>query len=76
MQISSVLHEFLGEVPEKIAAPCCAQFAVSREAIRRRGVEIWRGLREWLVQTNLDSRSSGRVLEYTWHLWFGMEAVQ
>ncbi|TVY22193.1 hypothetical protein LHYA1_G008996 [Lachnellula hyalina] len=78
VQISSVLREFWsedGELPEKIAAPCCAQFAVTREAVRRRGVETWRALREWLVKTDLDSRSSGRVLEYTWHLWFGMEAV-
>jgi Protein of unknown function (DUF3431) len=77
VQIASVLHEFLGEeLPERIAAPCCAQFAVSREAIRGRSLETWKGLREWLVGTGLDSRSSGRVLEYTWHLWFGMEAVQ
>ena len=82
VQISTILHEFMRDengnrmsVPEKIAAPCCAQFAVSREAVRRRGVEVWRGLREWLVETELDSMSSGRVLEYTWHLWFGMEPV-
>lgn len=74
VQISSVLREFLDEeVPNRIAAPCCAQFAVSKEAVRRRGLEKWKGLREWLIDTKLDSRSSGRVLEYTWHLWFGME---
>lgn len=78
VQISSVLHEFLdpGEkVPTKIAAPCCAQFAVSKEAVERRTLETWEGLRKWLMETELDSRSSGRVLEYTWHLWFGKEAV-
>ncbi|TVY85527.1 hypothetical protein LSUE1_G000375 [Lachnellula suecica] len=83
VQIASVLREFLRdekigmrlELPEKIAAPCCAQFAVSRDAIRARGHETWMGLRDWLIATELDSRSSGRVLEYTWHLWFGKEAV-
>ncbi|TVY39884.1 hypothetical protein LOCC1_G006110 [Lachnellula occidentalis] len=84
VQISSVLRAFGSEdddvdgewkLPEKIAAPCCAQFAVSRTAVLRRSVETWRALREWLVSTDLDSRSSGRVLEYTWHIWFGMEAV-
>jgi hypothetical protein len=82
VQISTVLHEFMrdGEgnkmkIPEKIAAPCCAQFAVSREAILRRPLTTWVGLRKWLIETPLDSRSSGRVLEYTWHMWFGMENV-
>lgn len=80
--ISSVLHEFwrdeMGErmmIPERIAAPCCAQFVVSREAVLRRGKEVWVGLRRWLVETRVGSRESGRVLEYTWHLWFGREAV-
>jgi len=84
VQISSVLREFYRdektgarlELPSKIAAPCCAQFAVSREAIRGRSQDTWEGLRNWLIGTGLDSRSSGRVLEYTWHLWFGMEPVQ
>lgn len=62
-------------MPERIAAPCCAQFAVSREAVRRHGLEWWVRLRKWLIETELDNRSSGRVLEYTWHLWFGMEPV-
>jgi len=82
VQISTVLHEFLRDdqgrkmnVPGKIAAPCCAQFAVSREAVLRRPLETWVALRKWLMETELDSRSSGRVLEYTWHLWFGMEPV-
>ncbi|KAG0647141.1 hypothetical protein D0Z07_7301 [Hyphodiscus hymeniophilus] len=82
VQISTVLHEFMRdgegrkvEVPKRIAAPCCAQFAVSKEAILRRPLEMWVRLRKWLIETPLNSRSSGRVLEYTWHLWFGMEDV-
>lgn len=82
VQISSVLKEFLMDkegkrmpVPEKIAAPCCAQFAVSREAVLRRPLSMWEGLREWLIETDLQSRTAGRLLEYTWHLWFGKEPV-
>lgn len=76
--ISSVLKAFLdpGEkLPEKIAAPCCAQFAVSREAVLRRRKETWDGLRTWLMETEVASAGAGRVLEYTWHIWFGMEPV-
>lgn len=79
--ISSVLHEFWldgngkrRKLPKRIAAPCCAQFAVSKEMVRRRGRREWEGLREWLIRTEVGSRESGRVLEYTWHLWFGREA--
>jgi len=82
VQISTVLGEFLLDkegrregVPGKIAAPCCAQFAVSREAVRRRSLETWVALREWLLETSLESRTAGRVLEWTWHLWFGMSPV-
>jgi hypothetical protein len=82
VQISTVLHEFFRDerggrvaVPPKIAAPCCAQFAVSRERVRARGLETWMSLRKWLLETELDSTSSGRVLEYTWHMWFGMPPV-
>lgn len=81
VMISSVLHEFWldpqgkrQKIPERIAAPCCAQFAVSREMVRKRSKAEWEGLRNWLMGTQVGSRESGRVLEYTWHLWFGKGA--
>jgi len=58
-----------------LKAPCCAMFAASRDAIKGRGKDVWWGLREWLVDTTLDSGSAGRILEWTWHVWFGMDAV-
>jgi len=76
-QIASLIRDFLGEkidIPGKIAAPCCAQFAASKEAVLARPIEFWEGVREWLIDTNLESRKSGRLLEWTWHLWFGKEA--
>jgi len=51
--ISSVLHAFWRdengsriEIPKKIAAPCCAQFAVSKERILKVTKATWLGLRE------------------------------
>lgn len=56
-------------------APCCAQFAVSREAVLRRPVGDYVQMREWLMGTELDDASSGRVFEYLWHVVFGMESM-
>lgn len=56
-------------------APCCAQFAVSREAIYARPLEDYVAMREWLIKTELDDARSGRVFEYLWHVIFGMEAT-
>lgn len=79
-QLVTLLDAFLEEeekgetMPEKIAAPCCAQFAVSREAVRWREREWWVDLRAWVANTPLQSLNSGRLMEHLWHLWFGMEA--
>jgi hypothetical protein len=58
------------EVPKKVGVPCCSQFAVTRDTIRRRPREDYVRFRTWLVNTNLDDDLSGRVLEYTWHSEF------
>lgn len=78
VQLASLFDEFInrtnGEsVPTRIAAPCCAQFAVSKERILRREREWWVKLRDWLVYTPLGDLESGRLLEYTWHVWMGAE---
>jgi len=77
----SLLDEFIerskGErVPRKIAAPCCAQFAASREAIRGRSLKWWKKLRQWLIDTPLGNKEAGRLMEYTWHIWLGEEMYQ
>ncbi len=81
VQLASLLDEFMdrrrGEmVPTKLAAPCCSQFAVSRETIQGRSLVWWKRLRQWLLDTPLDNMTSGRLLEYTWHVWFGEETYQ
>lgn len=68
--------ELEGVVPPKLAAPCCAQFAVSRERVLRRDREWWVKLREWLIEAPLPSMNSGRLMEHLWHVFFGVEAVQ
>lgn len=61
--------------PEVIAAPCCAQFAVSRRQIMAKPVEDYVLYRQWLMETELDDDNSGRVFEYLWHILFGQEPV-
>lgn len=63
-------------VPDVIAAPCCAQFAVSREQVLKRPLADYVKYREWLYDTLLEDKNSGRVMEYLWHVIFGKEAVQ
>lgn len=62
-------------VPEEVGQACCAQFAVSREAILSRPREEYEHFRKWLINTPLDDDTAGRVFEYLWHIIFGKEPV-
>lgn len=61
--------------PGQIAQTCCAQFAVSREAVRRRPQADYERMREWLLGTEFTDRKSGRVMEFLWQFIFGGYAV-
>ncbi|KAI9792121.1 MAG: hypothetical protein M1833_001269 [Piccolia ochrophora] len=61
--------------PAIIAAPCCAQFAVSRAQVLMRPREDYVRFLQWLLDTDLPDATSGRVFEYLWHIIFGKEAV-
>ncbi|KAF2089014.1 hypothetical protein K490DRAFT_18729, partial [Saccharata proteae CBS 121410] len=62
---------FPGErAPPSLAQPCCAQFAVSRDRIRETPREKYVFWRLWLMNTELDDHSSGRVFEYLWQYIF------
>lgn len=62
-------------VPDVVGVSCCAQFAVTREAVRRRPKADYVRYRDWLLHTELKDEISGRVLEYTWHSRWSCPAV-
>lgn len=71
-------HRFFGKssrVPERIATPCCAQFAVSGAQARKRPKEEYIRYHQWLMETEYEDDFSGRLLEYLWHVIFGQEPV-
>ena len=77
-KIPEVWRRFFGAesaVPETIAAACCAQFAVSRDQVRRRSLEEYQRYHRWLMETEYDDQTSGTIMEYMWHIIFGQEPV-
>ncbi|KAJ5381822.1 uncharacterized protein N7496_004250 [Penicillium cataractarum] len=67
-------HRYMRK-PEQIGAACCAQFAVSRGQVLKRPREDYVKFRQWIIDTELNDAMSGRVMEFLWHVIFGMEAV-
>ncbi|KAF7713984.1 Uncharacterized protein PECH_006158 [Penicillium ucsense] len=62
-------------VPEEIGVSCCAQFGVTRERVLSRPKSDYEFYRKWLMETDLGDDLSGRIMEYSWHMIFGKEAV-
>lgn len=56
------------KVPEVVAQPCCGQFAVSREVIRKVSLKRYQELRAWVIETELPDSVSGRMWEYLWQV--------
>ncbi|KAE8161361.1 hypothetical protein BDV40DRAFT_268101 [Aspergillus tamarii] len=63
------------QAPQLVGAACCAQFAVSREQVLKRPREDYIKFRQWVIDTEKDDASSGRVMEFLWHVIFGRESV-
>ncbi|KKZ67138.1 hypothetical protein EMCG_07160 [[Emmonsia] crescens] len=61
--------------PKEVAAACCAQFAVTRDQVHKRPLQDYVQFRNWVIATERDNANSGRVMEYLWHIIFGMDAV-
>ncbi|KAL5358778.1 hypothetical protein BJX96DRAFT_173759 [Aspergillus floccosus] len=57
-------------VPRVLAQPCCSQFAVAAETVRRVPLLEYVAYRRWLLETELDDLLSGRVWEYLWQWVF------
>lgn len=57
-------------IPEVLAQPCCAQFAVSRERIQAIPKSRFVFYRDWMLKTELSDYISGRIWEYLWHVVF------
>ncbi|KAF2198295.1 hypothetical protein GQ43DRAFT_168457 [Delitschia confertaspora ATCC 74209] len=60
----------LDDVPDVLAQPCCAQFAISRDRIHARPHSAYIWYREWLFSTQLPDYLSGRIFEYLWQFIF------
>ncbi|TLD09825.1 hypothetical protein E2P81_ATG10144 [Venturia nashicola] len=61
-------------VPNAVSGPCCAQFAVTREAVQRLPIDKYEQIRQWIwtleVKDGEASMKAGLVLEYMWHILF------
>ena len=64
------------DVPKVIGVACCSQFAVSKRQVLTRSKKDYERYMKWLMESKLEDAISGRVLEYLWHVIFGMEAVK
>ena len=60
----------LDPVPQVLAQPCCAQFALSKERVLSIPKSRFVFYRTWLLRTPLSDYISGRVWEYMWQYIF------
>lgn len=62
-------------VPGEVGAPCCAQFAVSRAQVLKRGKAEYERYLAWVLAERETSMRVGEVFEYLWHVIFGRSAM-
>jgi hypothetical protein len=62
-------------VPEKIAAPCCSQFAVSREQVLQRPRTDYLRMYNWVMNNDLPDEVTSNIMEYMWHIIFGKDPI-
>nr|POE46732.1 hypothetical protein CFP56_70964 [Quercus suber] len=75
-----VYMEILGvgkaDVPKHIGNVCCAQFAVTRDRIRKRPRRDYERMLAWADKTTqTDNFGVGWVFEKLWHIIFGMDVI-
>lgn len=60
--------------PKVLSQPCCAQFALSKDRIQTIPLTQYVFYRDWLLQTPMPDKLSGRVWEYVWqYIFAGVE---
>jgi hypothetical protein len=68
------LEPYIGSIDKfgdwTVGEKCCAQFVVHRNRIHRYPLEFYQNIYNWLMTTNIDERTSGNMLEWTWSLLF------
>lgn len=68
-------HQKFLQQPRQIGAACCAQFAVSKDQVLKRPREDYIKIRQWVIDTDKSDASSGRVMEFLWHVIFGKKSI-
>lgn len=63
------------DVPKQVGAPCCSQFAVSREQILQRPLSDYQRMYNWVLDNDLPDDVTSNIMEYSWHIIFGKDPV-
>ena len=58
-----LFEQELGRLPEFVHSPCCAEFVVSSERVRRHPRQFYVSLLDWLRHTSNDRFWAGRIFE-------------
>jgi hypothetical protein len=64
----------VGPLPTRIKVPCCAQFIVHRDRIRKHPLHFYKSMLNWVETTEWDTFWSSRAFEYAWHIVFGEDS--
>jgi hypothetical protein len=62
-------------LPDYVRVPCAASFAATREALLRRPLAFYTAMRDWMLETHIESKWLGIVMEFTWGLMLNGTAV-
>ena len=57
-------------LPDELAFPACAQFAIHKSCINRLPIEAWQRMFTWCEKTKLENYVSSRIFEYIWYYLF------
>jgi hypothetical protein len=61
-----LFSEVSPDPPPDLLTWCCAQFIVSRAAIRRLSLAHWRRLYDWILSEEMRRLRSGVIMEHAW----------